>query len=160
MEEIKYILRPEPVPFNISTIDMKVQYQTAQATVRLEVLRDAIAHVQPKYCMTELVFETVAEVCCISMNFFESNYTNSEVIDIKGGLSKEVFWQTHGYCADSGLYQVINSSLLEQKRKVYDPSNSLSLEHYLIVGYDCYVEIVARRYTYTIADIPNVYVAE
>lgn len=160
MEEIHYILKPEPVGFNISTLDLQVQYCTAHATVQLEVQLSAEPNETHNYHDAKVTFETVAEIRCVSMNFFESNYTNSEVVDIKEGMSKAAFWKAKGYCADSGFYSVVNSSLLDQKRQIYDPSDSLSLVHYVIVGYDSYVEIVAGSYTYTVADRSNVYVGE
>ncbi|MDF1263800.1 hypothetical protein P1T79_24655, partial [Escherichia coli] len=72
---------------------------------------------------------------CATVNFHEANYNN---IVIK---------KVDGENLDSGIYQVMNSVPLEEKERLYDPKKRLKLKHYIIAGYDSYVEILATGFS-------------
>jgi hypothetical protein len=42
---------------------------------------------------------------------------------------------------------VVNSTYLQENVKKYDPKNRLGLRHYMITGYDGYVELIASTYS-------------
>ena len=75
-------------------------------------------------------FQTVAEVRCISANYFELNYKNFEISEGDG-------W---------GFYRVAESPWLKNVEQDYDPKHRLGLIHFLIAGTYSYVEILAAGY--------------
>ena len=85
---------------------------------------------------------------CINLNFFEYNYNNFNIENVDRDINYLDFWKENSYHPDSLFYQVINSEILSEKKKQFDPNNKLDLKHYLIVGYDGYVEIVVSKYQY------------
>jgi len=155
MKEYNYSLIPEHVNFDISTIDLQVQYSRKETNVKVEgkMLQDYKDSL--KLYDINITFTTVAEVKCITLDFFEANYTNHKIFKVNEDLNKFDFWERFGYCPDSGFYEVDHSAWLKEKKRLYDPSNTLNLKHYLIVGYDSYVEILASEYLYTIANKEN-----
>jgi len=140
-------LIPEKVPFRISTTDLEVIYtESGGAVIRLDVqtLDDTIHN---HYREIQLKFSTVAELRCITLNLFEQY---AGIIDISLPKGEGIpYWEQYGYPLDSGLYQVIPSTILEEKEKLFDPHSRLNLRHYLIAGYDSYIEIIASGYTQT-----------
>lgn len=140
-------LIPEEVNFKISTTDIKVLYTEREGT---KIIIDAIKFEDfkdEKYTEIEILFQTVAEVRCITLNFAESNYNNYEVFKINEGLSDFDFWEENKYHPDSGFYQIDNSSWLGKTKLKYDQRNNLNLKHFLIEGYDSYIEILASKYS-------------
>ncbi|MCP1359037.1 hypothetical protein [Aneurinibacillus migulanus] len=51
------------------------------------------------------------------------------------------------YHPDSGFYEVIDSKHLQENIKRYDPRNRLNLKHYIVKGYDSYIELIASTYS-------------
>jgi len=100
------------------------------------------------YRKREICFNTVAKIRCINLNFFEYNYNNFNIENVDRDINYLDFWKENSYHPDSLFYQVINSEILSEKKKQFDPNNKLDLKHYLIVGYVGYVEIVASKYQY------------
>lgn len=137
-------LTPEKVDFRILTTDLEVVY-TESNGVKLRLDAQRIDDVKSEvYREVELTFLVVAELRCITLNFFNNHYDSFE---IKGGINNEMaFWSENGYHPNPQFYQVENSDILENKRKLFDPNDRLSLKHYLIIGYDSYVEIIASKY--------------
>lgn len=52
-------------------------------------------------------------------------------------------WKGYSYAQ---FYQVLNSDFLENKKGLFDPNDRLDLKHYLIIGYDSYLEVIASMY--------------
>lgn len=138
------VLIPEKVDFRISTTDLKAIYtESGGVTLRIDVqTREDVP--LDHYREIELNFDTVAELRCITVNFFEL-YTD-EVEGISQQDDVLAFWETNGYNPDPGFYQVVDSPILDEKRTLFDPRNRLDLKQYLVVGYDSYVEVIASSY--------------
>lgn len=141
-------LIPEEVNFQISTTDILVTYTERNYTaIKLDVLelKDSIS--RENYTPVEIRFDTVAELKCTSLNFYEAMYDQFEIFNLNDGGDNWKFLEENGYHPDSGLYQVDSSELLEKSKLKYDPKNSLRLKHFLIVGNDSYVELLAKGYS-------------
>lgn len=125
-------LKPERLDYRISTTEMEVRY-TEQSGVNINVDVTPLEESgEMKYHQMKLNFSNVAELRCITLNFYEANYNGYELI---------------GSNPDTGVYQVSDSQWLEQECDKYDPRNRLQLRHYIVVGYDSYVELLASTYT-------------
>ncbi len=137
-------LVPEKVEFRISTTDLEAVY-TESSGVKLRLDAQRIDDVKSEeYREIEITFLVVAELRCITLNFFDSHYDSFE---IKGDIDNEmVFWENNGYHPNPQFYQVVNSDILENKRKLFDPNDRLDLKHYLIIGNDSYLEVIASSY--------------
>lgn len=140
------ILIPEKVSFQISSTDLEVVYRERDSLKVKLSIQDLDGVINRKYKELVFIFKHVADVRCVSLNFFEFNYDD---FSIEGEVSNLIdSWSESGYNPDPYFYQVSNSHLLKDRSKLYDPSNSYNLKHYLIVGNDSYIEIVASGYTY------------
>ncbi|MFT2789724.1 hypothetical protein ACMV5I_06585 [Serratia sp. T13T92] len=141
---MKMQLTPEKVGFRISATDLEAVY-TESSGVKLRLDAQRIDDVRSEvYREVELTFLVVAELRCITLNFFDNHYDSFE---IKGGINNEMaFWEENGYHPNPQFYQVVNSDILENKSKLFDPNDRLGLKHYLIIGYDSYVEVIASSY--------------
>ena len=136
-------LVPEPVDFLIPTTDIKVIYTESNG---VQIYLDVQTQEDFKtnnYQEWMLCFSVVAELKCTTLNFFESHFDD---IQIEHLTSEIDFWQKHQYHSNPLFYQVANSGVLHEKGKTFDPNNKLNLKHYLIVGYDSYVEVIAAKY--------------
>ncbi|MEN7550090.1 hypothetical protein AAG747_19370 [Rapidithrix thailandica] len=142
------ILIPEEVDFKISTTDLFVEYKERNsAKIKLESFLLEDFKQKEKRTTIQIEFKLVAELKCISLNFQESNYENFEILDInEENVSEYEFWVINGYHPSSGFYQIDDSHWLKESKERYDPRNRLNLKHYLIEGYDSYVELLASNY--------------
>lgn len=137
-------LVPEPIGFIISTTDVEVVYtEHGGAKIRLDAQKSDIqpanaqsTDIQPiepmEYEELEIYFPIVAEVNCISLNFYEAHHGEFEILDGQGM---------------NGFYAVQDSQRLQQRQPLYDPRNRLNLRHYLITGNDSYIELIASDYS-------------
>ncbi len=142
-----FILIPEKVNFEISTTDLIVKYSERNKTLVILDVLDLDNYLSREiFKEINIEFNIVAEVKCCSLNFFEAFYEENEIICENKEEDILSFWKKNGYNPDPGLYQIKNSELLNDKQKIYDPQGNLNLHHYLIVGNDSYVEIVASSY--------------
>jgi hypothetical protein len=143
---MKMQLTPEKVGFRISTTDLEAVY-TESSGVKLRLDAQRIDDVKSEvYREVELTFLVVAELRFITLNFFDNHYDSFE---IKGDIDNEmVFWEKNGYHPNPQFYQVVNSDILENKRKLFDPNGRLDLKHYLVIGYDSYIEVIASKYDF------------
>lgn len=127
--------------FQISTTDLELFYTEARGT-KVEVDAIPFRNLQEKtrkYVDMEIYFRVVAEVKCISANFFEFHYKNHDFHLIEEFSNK--------MC---GFYEIIDSEHLQNNKKQYDPNDLWDLRYYLIVGYDSFVELIASSdYTIT-----------
>lgn len=147
---IMLTLIPEEVNFQISTTDVETVYTERESVIKLEGLKLENYIEGNKYSNIKITFTRVAELRCITLNFFEFNYNKYQIFNIEEGLNKFEFWEKYNFNPESGFYQVDASEWLIEKIKLYDPKNDLKLKHFLIIGYDSYIELLASNYTYTI----------
>ncbi|POE08112.1 hypothetical protein BV921_17175 [Pectobacterium odoriferum] len=138
------LLASEKVDFRISTTDVEVVY-TESNGVKIKVDIQQIDDLKnEKYREIEFHFFAVAELKCITLNFFDFNHDSYKIQD---AIDDEInHWETTGINPNPHFYQVINSEILREKGSIYDPNNRLKLKHYLILGYDSYIEIIASKY--------------
>ncbi|MBS9774300.1 MAG: hypothetical protein KGV59_03995 [Tenacibaculum sp.] len=142
------ILKPEKVNFQISTTSLFARYsEEAKADITVEGLLFQNCIDRDNYIKITLKFNVVAEICCKTINFRESNYNAFNIVEVKeNDISDLDFWKENGYCANSGFYSVENSKWLEEMNSIYDPMKKLNLKHFLIEGYDSYIEVLAKDY--------------
>ncbi|KAF2327888.1 hypothetical protein [Flavobacterium ginsenosidimutans] len=120
--------------FKISTIDLELFYTESKgAKIAIEVIKNG----NEEYSRVEIDFFIVAEVKCVTLNFFESNYSNY-LIKYFGDNEKPF---------DSGFYEVMDSAYLKENIEKYDPKMRFDLKHYIVTGNDSYVEIIASKYS-------------
>jgi hypothetical protein len=125
--------------FKISTTDLELVY-TESRGVKIAV--DVIKNEEEGYSQIEINFLVVAEVKCITLNFYESNYNNYSInYEFDENLEENEKY------SNSGFYEVIDSDYLKENIKKYDPKERFHLKHYVITGYDSYVEIIASNYS-------------
>lgn len=140
-------LKPLNFIFKISTTDLELVY-TESGGVRIEVGAIPLKSIDNKKCVNiEIIFSIVAEVKCVTLNFDESNYNNFciyEELTIGNHLDNDKERLHH---PDSGFYEVIDSKHLQENIKKYDPRNRLNLKHYIVKGYDSYIELIASTYS-------------
>lgn len=139
-------LTPEKIDFKISCVDLKLIYTEQQTILNIEgyTLDDYL--IGDVFSTLTLIFDIVAEVKCTTMNFFETHHNDISVIELADNQDDVAFWKEKGYHPDSGFYQLSHSDYLEAKRHLYDPKAQLDLKHFLVVGYDSYVEIIASTF--------------
>ncbi|WP_109077559.1 hypothetical protein [Aggregatibacter kilianii] len=139
-------LVPEKVDFLVSTTDLKVIY-TESNGVKLYVDVQTYDDFEVNnYRKLEVHFSVVAEVKCTTLNFFENHYNDFQIENFNERVREIDFWKENKYHPDPLFYQVADSGVLNKKGKIFDPNNKLGLKHYLIIGYDSYVEVIASRY--------------
>lgn len=128
------ILESQQMGFRISTTDLFLSYTESSG---VKIIVDALEFntLSNDYFKLEFYFPIVAEAKCITMNFYEANY-NDFIIN-----------KNHSSELESGFYEVINSIILKEKEKTYDPKNRLALKHYIIAGYDSYIELFSSGYS-------------
>lgn len=142
------ILIPEIVNFIISTTDILVKYNERNETyVEFDALSIENYVNREEYTAIQVLFDTVAELKCCSLNFHETFHKGYEIFDVSEGGSDLEFWKENGYHPDSGFYQVDKSDWLKESNSKYDPRGRLNLKHFLVVGNDSYIELLAKGYT-------------
>lgn len=127
------LLVPERVSFRISTTDLVLRYAERARTTVVVVgsTLDGRADVP-----IEIAFDLVAEVRCVSMNFFEAEHGEYTVEEAEQ--------------VDPRFYSVRGSPWLLATEARYDPKGRLGLRHFLVAGYDSYVELLAASYAVTV----------
>lgn len=142
-------LKSEPIAFQISTTDLQVTY-TEAGGVEVRVEGQSIEDVQhDRYRDIQFHFTIVAELRCTTLNFFETCEYEWASDGEPNGMEQISFWKHHGFPADSRLYEVVDSTIIKEKGKLYDPLQRLQLKHFLLIGYDSYIELIASAYTYS-----------
>ncbi len=137
-----FTLKPVNFNFKISTTDLELVY-TESGGVKIEVGAIPLRSIDNTCVSIEIIFSIVAEVKCVTLNFDESNYNGfciSEEVSIEDHLEKDEERFRH---PDSGFYEVVDSEYLQKNIMKYDPRNRLNLKHYIVKGYDSYIELVA-----------------
>lgn len=136
------VLKPIEFGYRISTVGLELTYtDSADAKIKVEAL-PIMGESTENYTSIEIHFSTVAEAKCITVNFYEMNY--------KGFAILEESETANGL---TGFYEVMDSVYLQENIAKYDPKKRLGLKHYIVTGYDGYVELLASEYAVNIGDI-------
>lgn len=96
----------------------------------------------------EISFPVFAEVRVKMLNFWEFKYGDFEIVSENGDLklsnNQQIFkfWAENSIHPDPGFYLIENSAWIEELD--YGNVKSLNLKHYLITGYDSYLEVLAQ----------------
>ncbi|MBJ9975581.1 hypothetical protein IAE35_07250 [Pseudomonas sp. S75] len=143
-------LSPEKTEFVISTTSLSAHYDESGNVLLAVDTQRLENHDNGTYVKTHLNFRNVAELRCITLNFYESHHRNHEIHGADQG--DLLHWKNTGHHPDPKIYQVLDSAWLIEKTPIYDPARFLKLKHYLIAGYDSYVELLAGSYTYAYQD--------
>jgi hypothetical protein len=140
------LLEAEKIDFKISTTWLSLSYsEGGEARIEVEGLRLENLH-SGAYERFAIVFDLVAEITCVSLYFYESNYNDFELLPVCRKDEELSFWRENQFCPDSGFYRFEDSSESKDRMRQYDPKGRLGLKRFLVVGNDSYVKIVARGY--------------
>lgn len=144
------LLVPEEVDFKISTTELEATY-TESDGVRIQLTAQKIMDIKNRnYRLLELRFDTVAEMKCISLNFFETHWDSITIEPkVENWFS---FWEARGFNPEPNIYQRLDADLLTEEKRKYDSRDRLNLKHYLIIGNDSYIEVVASGYEFEFID--------
>ena len=129
-------LKPISFGYKISTTDLKLVYTESDGVnIEVEAIPKDRIDIE-KYYRIIILFSTVAEVRCFTLNFYESNH--------------------NGFCISGeaflGFYEVIDSKKLQEDINKYDPKRRFNLKHYIVAGYDSYVELIASTYSINVTN--------
>ncbi len=95
-------------------------------------------------------FPSFAEVRFFNFNFGEHHYNEYEIKGPDGNFLEDTFdwqqlnhiFQEKGSCPNPYFYEVLNTAWFEEK-EIYKPLAAKKFKHFLLVGYDSYLEILA-----------------
>jgi hypothetical protein len=131
---MKYQLKPIEANFAVRTTNLHFQIdersdlpvvvdiQTREALISADVDEATV------YQTAEITFTFLAKLEFTMMNFWELNYENYEIID-EGHI-------------EPGFYHVLNSPW---NRDDFDPLKRFNLVHFILIGYDSYLELLANE---------------
>lgn len=140
------LLEPEKINFKISTTGLAVSYDEsceAKVEVNCLILEDFSSRTPRRI---SIIFELVAEITCISLNFYEANHENYEILMACSPDQEIEFWEKNNFHPDSGLYQFEDLDNQNNKMQMYDPLGRINLKSFILIGNDSYVAVVARGY--------------
>jgi hypothetical protein len=130
-------LKPIGEGFYISTTDTVVKYSERDgATIKIDVVYEEKKEDDTRTTLI-ISFDAVAEMKCVSANFFEIKYGKFNIIEDSESLERD---------RNSGFYVVLDSAWKKEMNHLYDPGNRLSLHHFIVCGYDSYIELLASGY--------------
>lgn len=138
------LLIPEELHFRVSTTDLQITYTESKGAILKFEAQNFNDFKSDRYRNIELHFKNVAELKCVSLNFFETNHGTFEINSISD--DPVAYWKNNEIHPDPGVYTVSFSEVLRLRGSVYDPRNRLNLKHFLVVGYDSYIEIISSAY--------------
>lgn len=111
------------------------------------LIKDFSGGIKTEIKNLEINFPVFAEVRFKMLNFWEFKYGSFEIVSDEINLSnnQEVFrfWAETSIHPNPGFYQITNSDWLAELD--YGNIGKLNLKHYLITGYDSYLEVLAQE---------------
>lgn len=140
------LLQPERIAIKIATTDVAVTYSERGGAVIEVGALTVDGYATDRREAFRVVFDVVAELRCISLNFYESNHGEYEVLDVRDLEDVEAFWRETGFHPDPGLYQFEDLDEPNRRMGLYDPLRRLGLRSFLLVGNDSYIQVVAQGY--------------
>ncbi|WP_312271702.1 MULTISPECIES: hypothetical protein [Pseudomonas] len=142
-------LIPEKVSFKISTTGVELSLSELDG---LSISLGVKVIEQNKVLLrsAKIHFSLIAEMKCISSNFYEFKYGEFTILEDLGADDIEKYWATHKIHPDPGFYMISKSEKLHKLNAIYDPLKRLNLKHFLVTGNDSYYEIISPEYNYEI----------
>jgi hypothetical protein len=147
----------EDTEFTISTTGAVAEYSDDGKLI-IRLCAEKKSSEEQEIFSIEIHFERVAELICKTVNFYEVNYKEFEIVT-SDGVSSDTGELSGFYRVldserlaasikiyDPEFYRYLNSQSLEFGKVAYAPKNRLNLKHYLVVGGDGYFEIIASSY--------------
>ena len=106
-----------------------------------------------------ITFESFAECRFFNFNFGEHNYNEFLIQSPEGAFLEDTadwapyasLFKEKGVCANPYFYEVENTGWFNEK-EVYQPLAKKGFKHYLLVGYDSYVEVLAMGVEYELGE--------
>jgi hypothetical protein len=141
------LLQPEKINIKIRTTDMAVAY-SERGGVTVDVAALSLDNFSADaYETYRISFDVVAELRCISLNFYEANHGEYEILDMCAPEQAETYWKEKGFHPDPGLYQFEDLDNVDTRMALYDPRKKLDLKKFLLIGNDAYVEVISKSYS-------------
>lgn len=131
---MKYHLTPVQTEFAVNTTNLSFagsERNALRVLVDVQVVPEILASPNgpaPRYQAAELTFSTWAKLEITHLNFWEAQYDNFEV--------------ARAAAVEPGFYYVSNSAW---DKTTYDPLHRFALVHFLLIGYDSYLEVLAAK---------------
>ena len=131
---MKYRLTPVTTEFAVQTITLSFtgsERSALRVLVDMQVVAERLAsrhEPESGYQAAEITFITWAKLEVTHLNFWEAQYDNIETVDAA--------------TVEAGFYYVSNSAW---DKTMYDPLNRFDLAHFLLIGYDSYLEVLAAK---------------
>ncbi|WP_022821658.1 hypothetical protein [Hymenobacter norwichensis] len=126
---MKYKLQPVEVDFVVRTTILSFQVsERASLPITIEVAIPNHEFEEEVIKKAVIDFPVFAKLEYATVNFWEANYDDFEVVDTTRD--------------NLGLYYISNSSWDQSS---FDPLQRFNLAHFLLVGYDSYIEVLASN---------------
>lgn len=158
----KLLLSPVAVNWSNSSAELRISIRERQSLIVgfqadllteksvKEILDDNFLEgIETEIRELEIAFPVFAEVRFKMLNFWEFKYGEFEIISehfdaekLRNRQDVFRFWAKNEIHPNPGFYLVVNSNWLEELS--YGNISRLNLQHYLITGYDSYVEILSQ----------------
>jgi hypothetical protein len=99
-----------------------------------------------------ITFGSFAEIRFFHFNFGEHNYNEFLIQSPEGTFLEDtadwdpyaLYFREKGICPNPYFYEVQNTGWFNEK-EVYQPLTKKGFKHFLLVGYDSYVEVLAKE---------------
>ena len=108
-----------------------------------------------------ITFESFAEIRFFNFNFGEHNYNEFLIRSPEGTFLEDtadwapyaLYFREKGICPNPYFYEVQNTGWFNEK-EVYQPLVKRGFKHFVLVGYDSYVEVLATAEVgYALGDV-------
>jgi len=129
-----YKLIPCTDDFKIDTVSMKILHEESSSLkvfVDISYPKDSLKD----YIPVTITFDIVAKFEYTELNFWEYNNFNYKI------------YNPDNYFLDDSNFYMIENSKWENFLKIADKKNKFNLTHFIIMGYDSYLEILAKDYS-------------
>ncbi len=139
-------------------VPMQVKWKAGDYGINIEGSEQATLTVNTIVTLSDdsekkltISFESFAECRFFNFNFGEHNY-NEYLIQSPYGTFLEdtadwssyvILFQGEGLCPNPYFYEVQNTNWFNEK-EVYQPLAKRGFKHFLLVGYDSYLEVLAK----------------
>ena len=120
--------------FKVNTVDMNISHsERSSLSVFLDISYPSNNF--KDYIPVSITFEIVAKFEYTELNFWEHNQENYQI------------YNPDNYFLEFSNFYMIENSKWESFLKIADKKNRFNLTHFIIMGYDSYLEILAKDYT-------------
>lgn len=147
-EKLKLV--PVPVEWQAGRFGIKVE-SIEEDEVDLSIITTFLGGEDK---LIRIKFKLFAEFKCINLNFAEHNY-NEYLIKTPSGefvndtydwhnIKQSDYWIKNRLCYDPFFYTVENTQWFQEKEP-YLNLQERGFEHFILVGYDSYIELLAQK---------------